>query len=50
MILTGLQITDKNPLIINFYIGTEPIKDNKPFYSKIKFISKHWVCCKSSYL
>lgn len=38
MILTGLQITDKNPLIINFYIGTEPIK------------SKHWVCCKSSYL
>lgn len=28
MILTGLQITDKNPLIINFYIGTEPIKED----------------------
>lgn len=28
MILTGLQITDKNPLIINFYIGMEQIKED----------------------
>lgn len=28
MILTGLQITNKNPLIVNFYIDGKPIKED----------------------